>query len=463
MLRHVLKRPELLFLWIASGAGIVFCFVVPPMYVPDEPTHFYKAYDISTGHLAQRNIGQTSGDYTPSGIVEFATDAMDTRVRNPQNYHYVSDTKKLASIRLGDKKEAREYPNFASYPPVVYIPQAIGIMLGRIVSDKVIVFFYMARIVNLAVYIILGYLSIRAVVYGKWAFVAIGLLPMSIFVAASLSADALTIGLAMLFVALVVKGFYAAAPLTRRFWAELFIVSMGLVLAKQAYFMLLPIIGILLFAKDSSVPLRGLPDAKKRLVMVIAIGLVCVGALGLWAVATKNISKDVSVSQAAIGYYTDSKGQAKRLIKQPADFTKDLFNTTFSSPSNDIIRSGFGTFGWLDVFAPLWLDCLIAFILFASFGLDTKEKNELGTIPVLLILASIAMTYCAIMAALYIYWTLPNSTFISGFQGRYMIPMLVAAVPILGARYRHSISKLAISTAMVVTLASSAMIIFNHY
>lgn len=462
-MQFLIKKPEWLFAAIASLVGIIFCFIVPPMYVPDEPAHFYKAYSIYRGSLVQKNLGETSGGYVSEGIAKFAEKASTTRQRVPQNYHYRADTKELAAIKLGDKLNQEEFPNFSAYSPVAYIPQVIGITIGNILSDRVIVLFYMARLFNLGVFILLGFFAIKTIMYGKWGMLAIGLLPISLFLTSSLSADAFTIGTIMLFTAFVMKGFQSRSPLTGKYWICLLLISLSVVLSKQAYFMLVPMLAVLLFSPNSNIPLRDIPDTKKRLIMVLAIGLISAGALTLWMFATKDVSNDVSISQAAIGYYTDSDSQTNKLLHQPADFISKMINSTFSIPGDGIIGSALGTFGWLDVYTPLWIGLIITITLFVGFGLDGNSKNNLGWLPCLVIILSVIGVYVVIMAALYVYWTLPEATSINGFQGRYMVPLLIALTPVLAARYHHSIKKTTVVALLLIILALAGNVIGSHY
>jgi len=91
----------------------------------------------------------------------------------------------------------------ASYGPVGYLPQAVGIGLGRLLGASPLTCFYLARLGNLLAAVALLFFAIRLAPFGKQLFMLVGLLPMTMFELASLSCDALTISGAMFFTALL--------------------------------------------------------------------------------------------------------------------------------------------------------------------------------------------------------------------------------------------------------------------
>src|SRR5262249_42115083 len=51
-MKHTIAvSPERVFVGIALGFGLAFVFITPPNMVPDEPDHFRRTYQLSTGQL----------------------------------------------------------------------------------------------------------------------------------------------------------------------------------------------------------------------------------------------------------------------------------------------------------------------------------------------------------------------------------------------------------------------------
>ena len=57
--------PANAFLVIAAVVGLAFCVITPPFQVPDEVVHFYRAYQISEGHLIARPVKGGYGNLVP--------------------------------------------------------------------------------------------------------------------------------------------------------------------------------------------------------------------------------------------------------------------------------------------------------------------------------------------------------------------------------------------------------------
>ena len=91
-----------------------------------------------------------------------------------------------------------------SYSPIGYLPQAAGMLFGRMLNFSPLLLFYCGRLANLGVYIFLIYLAIRKIPFAKWLVAGISLMPITLFESASLSPDALNNGLCILFIAYVI-------------------------------------------------------------------------------------------------------------------------------------------------------------------------------------------------------------------------------------------------------------------
>jgi hypothetical protein len=70
-----LRRPERCFLTIYVICGMLFMIIIPPMQIADESSHFYRAYQVSTGGLISKITPAGVGGVLPSGIVEFTESA----------------------------------------------------------------------------------------------------------------------------------------------------------------------------------------------------------------------------------------------------------------------------------------------------------------------------------------------------------------------------------------------------
>lgn len=84
-----------------------------------------------------------------------------------------------------------------------YLPQALGITLGRLLSLGQVLTIYLGRLCNLAFFVLCGWLAVRLAPFGKMAFFGAALLPMTLELVSSLSYDGFAISLGFLCTAYV--------------------------------------------------------------------------------------------------------------------------------------------------------------------------------------------------------------------------------------------------------------------
>ena len=94
---------------------------------------------------------------------------------------------------------------------------------------------YMGRVANLIAYLLLAAAAVRLMPIQKWTMAMVALMPMSVYLAASLSADAMTIGLSLLVVALTLNLALGSERPDRRSLLALGFLLVLLALSKQAY------------------------------------------------------------------------------------------------------------------------------------------------------------------------------------------------------------------------------------
>jgi len=184
--------PEYVFCGISLFFGLIMVFLSPPFQIPDEPQHFYRSYQI-----AQLNIFKYH-DSIPQSLVQLASisDRMKFMAHEKTSKKEILG---LSDIKLNPSlKTSMESPQYV----VPYLPQALGIMIGRLFRLEPLGLFYLGRIFNLLVSVILLFIAIRITPVLKWLFFSLSILPMILYQMSSLSYDALTISLSFLVIAM---------------------------------------------------------------------------------------------------------------------------------------------------------------------------------------------------------------------------------------------------------------------
>ena len=178
-------------------AGIIYAVIFLPFTVPDESEHYLSAYRIS--NYITFNSDQFSDERL---LIRSADLELFGKLRSSElTPEYYSLLAKNFRMFAQDKSASFIPAPSADGITIGYIAPAIGISLGRFFRLGALPTFYLGRFANLAVYVLLVWLAIKRIPYGKTALFAISALPTGIHLVSSYSCDALIIALAMLFIA----------------------------------------------------------------------------------------------------------------------------------------------------------------------------------------------------------------------------------------------------------------------
>jgi uncharacterized membrane protein len=344
-----------------------------------------------------------------------------------ERYNLRATIDKLRAIPLQPNvKVEATFPDSALYTPIVYIPQIIAIKVLSLWSAQPVYMVYLGRIFGLIAAVLLFAYAIRKMPFGKWALVAIGLLPMSVDTFASFSGDGMTIAYTALFVAMIARFIYDKKTIDSDFDSGVLLVAtMCLALSKATYAILLLLLLALPFASK---------EARKRRNMLYVGGYLLLGIClaGLWNRATRYITTITSdqfiVPQQQFAYV---KGHAWWVLHQP------VADALLSTDANGMIVSLFGNFAWLTTPLPYLVIILeILVLVFAAGGTFAGElKTSLNLKPLKRITASAAiLCMLAMSLALYAYWTPVGARVIDGLQGRYLLPVLIVLIPVMKTR-----------------------------
>lgn len=214
-------RPETAFLVTGAVAGLFFIAAVPAYQGADEPAHLNRAYQISEGGLVAERRDDLVGGFLPASM----------KVRH-------------GSLRP-DERTFVDFRNTAVFPPVPYLPHALAIALGRMLMLPPLILLYVGRIAGLLTSLVLVCVAIRITPVAKHVFVLLALTPMAIRQMSMVSADSVTNGAALLFLAMLLRLSAAPGPLHGGSTiARLVVCSLAISLSKMAYLPLSLLYGI---------------------------------------------------------------------------------------------------------------------------------------------------------------------------------------------------------------------------
>ena len=201
------------FLVIGAIVGLVSVAVVPVARPLDEPAHLRRVETLGNGVLIPPAQGHTTSGYVVDGCLESLLDRsigtfVDLAGNSPSSlstwerwHRKVTNPRCEATrpLRGGGPISGTEVNT-----PIPYVPALVGFEVGRHLGGA-LGGVYGARLVQLLVYLLLCGLALKRLPWGKPYLFCLALLPTTVIGAAGVSADPLTLGLAFLATASVLR------------------------------------------------------------------------------------------------------------------------------------------------------------------------------------------------------------------------------------------------------------------
>jgi hypothetical protein len=438
---ETMDDPRRFFVIAAVVGGVAFLIVTPPFQVPDEPAHFYQAYLLSEGRLRTVQQGNAPGASLPSSLRRLTELMVGDVPFNPDARIAEGASRRARALRLEpDRLEHITFPKAIRYSPLPYLPQAVGLAVGRWLGASPYELVHWARASNLLVSIALILLALHQLPGYRWFAVLVALTPMAMFLRSSMSADATTTGIAFVLAATIAKlAVGPSAHATRRDLLVLVGASAALCLTKPVYFPLL--LAVL------AIPSHRLP-AVRRGTLAVLILIIVVGAVAAaYAIALPSL-RAVSL---------DTSIRIEKVLFEPLEFLELLVGGYVTNAA----RFGaqfVGRLGWMDTALPAPLIILYALFLvgFAIFESDRTVRVTRG--QRLIFLGATIASLAVLGTAIYV---LGGRLIL--LQGRYFHPIALTAVwvvanhrwPRLLSGHRASIA------AAALTLVSFALALWT--
>lgn len=437
-----------LFVILCLVFGLFFVFLTPPFNAPDEAGHFEQSYYVAHGQLlprvdAQGNVyGMIDQGYKqfretwPGGVFD---------INQKASYKDIFVTLQNTVDTTPVKIPYRYY----FYPFLLYTPQAIGINVGhllfylfRMVHDyntfQQMIF---ARLFNLLFFLVITACALKMIPVFKRTLLLLAMMPMTIFMAASCSADTFVYSISFLAVAYILRLAYSpdVRVIGKREFTCLSLLCGLLLLSKEIY--------VLLFLLCLLIPREKFRGIKRKLLVLVSSAVVGGALFGIWYLAVK-----ISTKGMTPGSYYAWGAQGMEMVRSEALQTHYVLTHPLRYIAilyNDIVTQGgylssfIGRFGWLDTIVPSAFTVLYAVVLIIS-ALMERSYNRLARWQRLLIFLIAAGAVALVQTSVYIDWT-PHPNIgglvvvggiqVLGVQGRYFIPIALSALFLLANRF----------------------------
>lgn len=456
------SRSRLWLYVVFMTAAFLYCVLTPPFQAPDEGFHFLKSYQLSTGQLLSHPGFGGLGSEFPRNVGELINEDFSAKDDHPiKRWQWTKIEEALNRPAPFEQKEQAKFftfLNIAPYSPSLYLPQAVGIRIGRMFDVSPLALMYLGRFFNAAVGVAFLIGAVALVPVGKNIFLAIGALPTTLSQMSSMSADSTIIGLGLLSTAFVIWLFREdrVLRLRERVWFSL--LAMSLTLAKGVY---LPILlaGLIPMAKVT----------RSKVVWTTTSLVLGVMAFLSWT-AYGGHSGDIQaslISRKTLEITVTARPieQLKLVLADPLKFVV-ITATSFVERAPVYVVQIIGRFSNL-ILMPIGAYVLGVLVLF--FGLIVSSPG--GWTPsrtqrAWWLLLVFGMTVL-VETALYLSGTPLGADYIQGTQGRYFTPFIGLLCLALMFRVRSPTAGAVLKwlfplsvTALVIT---GLVVAFNAY
>jgi uncharacterized membrane protein len=411
IIARITLKPEIAFVIISAVFGMIFVFLTPPMQVPDEQSHFNRAYQVS-----ELNIFKTS-QTLPLSLLHLDTVYQRMKFFSGEKTT-INELKDMTKVRLEPGVRLEKATNEYIIP---YIPAAAGIFFGRILKSPPVVLMFIGRFCNLLFGIFLIWLTIKIVPVHKWVFFLLALMPMAMFMRSSLSYDVVKTGLSFLLTAfLLLLAYDEKKAISNKDYFYLFIIIICLALSKVPYF----IPGLLFLL----IPVNKIGSPGKYLVLFFSMILlpalaIEIASLGMnWFGPRSELLGERGYGMPLFAALGNSYDQIRFILANVTVYLGIMLKSIFVYYGKDWVISFIGNLGWMDTPLPSFIIIAWYIVLFlTAIGSPGKFINpgwKLKIIPMICFIMAIVI----IETVLYIVASPYRGIAVDGVQGRYFIP-----------------------------------------
>ena len=408
-----LSRAEICLTLILLLFGVPMILLIPPGAGYDEEDHLVRVWELSV-------LSFVPGQMSPQEL-KYPTVFRDFAYRQQGSAGIIDSDFWQSYARAAVYERGfvrRELDTKSVYSPVLLLPQAITMRLfGRAADLPALFAFYASRLAGLLSYLILTWLAIRQIPFGKWILLVLAVAPMALFQAATITPDAISNGIGFLFIAGCLR-LTQAEQINRRETGNLILLIFLLFLAK------LNLLPLLLF------PFLLIPPSRftsSRLYLALLAGTVVlfvVEVAGWNWIASTNFDS-LLLDEA------NPRAQLLYILGHPFAFMQTVFK--------DLLTNGVAYFqGWINgygyyywtppqIVAIFFLLSLTAAVLTDSTAREVHRKFQL------MFLLVFVFGYLATIASLYISYASVGSDQVFGVQGRYFIPLVLPLLLVLAS------------------------------
>ena len=392
---------------LALFFGFVYFIICPFGSGNDEVSHFLRVYEISEKYVTFQK--KERNEFSPAfqKLEDYKTDESVTYDRYKVEFKefLLDDKEKMDLTHL--------YWNIKLYSPIQYFPQVIGVSIGRVISDNILIIGMFGRVTGFLFWLAICTISIKIVPNKKTFFTVLCLLPINIYSAICLSGDTVTNAMCVLFLSLIYKKIYTKDVVSKFEKLLLICVSCTIALCKIVY---LPMVLLILLLSPKNF------ENKKEYIKFVCILIILSSIVGLgWLKLGARVLTTVN---------TLSKNQVQFILENPIRYCFIMIETLQEKGTdyiyqlvtgNELISNG-------KTVSFSIVSYVLSIVLIMALLYTEDEKNiKIDKFRKILVYMLIVGITVLITTAIYVQWTSLfeiGRRIVAGIQGRYFIPVL---------------------------------------
>ncbi len=417
-----------IFVYLAFIFGMILIAIIPPFQSPDEDSHLEKALALADGQIFPKVENGQPGFMLDPEDVSYIYEKKESMIGNISKK--VTYKEIFGAESLPKTKSEKEFFQFSTvrFNPVAHLIPTFGVLIGKMIAifslndePSVVFLLYFARLFNLLFYIAIVAYSIYITPYMKKTMCMLGLMPMALYLASSISYDAILISLSFLLVAKILYLVDLSVEFSKISIKDCIIFSI------IAYiFLIIKLVYLPLFALFLFLPFD-LKNEKKEMVKKIGLMLgIIIGLYLLYKIPESIFVRGIINSETCVGE------QLNYVVRHPIKYLEILL-VTILRRRDYYVKSFIGCFGLVDTnFFNMFVYFYLFFIIFMGIMDVSLSELKIKYLSRVVLGLSIAAAVFGIYLALYLTWTSylkgagVGASEIEGVQGRYFIPLALS-------------------------------------
>ena len=482
------KKPELIALLLLGVIGIMYVMIIPAEAEIswDESIHYWNAVGVSHPLSGYANKAE-EWLYWHSGIGYGLPNSIDVLRISQNSVQNLYNTGQIVAANTDV---------WTKISCIAYVPAALGLAIGRCLHLPYMWTFHLGAAMNMILYLILAYFSMKKLKSGKMILVTVTGLTTAMFLAGVYSLDSWITGFTMLGLAtffetmqkqkvlsvknmLIMLGSFSLGFLPKTIYCPLFLLFLMIpenrfinhkimrkfrvtTLALFVTFLLemvlsfklfLPILIVTWLISDACYLIFDRITRRQKMIIGISLGFLVV-IIGIFAVYYV-LPGLLGTGDLRGGTGVNSSEQVKFILNDPLKYVKILMNYIFT---NYLYFGGafkviFGTFGYIGESSFQLISFgLLLIVAFTDKNAEDswKEYNKVKIAMIILVMIIIIL----IATALYISFTPVALETINGCQPRYLIPLMFGFFALIGTnKWKNKLSIKIYNSAVMAMVA----------